>query len=253
MTGRLHDKVCVITGTGGSMGRAAALMFAREGAKVVGCEINAKTDQATLHAVHAAGGEMVSLCPCDLTQAASCSALVALAIESYGRVDVLYNNAAMAYFEWLNDIKPQTWFNTINEELNLIFLTTKAAWSALQARSGAIINVASVCGMIGFATHPAIAHSAAKGGVIAMTRQLAVEGRKFGIRANSLSPGVILTTQTVPLLQDKAWADPMLSKVMLGRLGKPEEIAAAALFLASDESSYVTGANLVVDGGMTAW
>jgi NAD(P)-dependent dehydrogenase (short-subunit alcohol dehydrogenase family) len=107
--------------------------------------------------------------------------------------------------------------------------------------------------MLGFATHPAIAHSAAKGGVIAMTRQLAVEGREFGIRANSLSPGVILTTQTVPLLKDKAWADPMLSKVMLGRLGNPEEIAAAALFLASDESSYVTGTNLVVDGGMTAW
>lgn len=253
MASRLQDKVCIITGTGGSMGRAAALLFASQGARVIGCDINAEKDAETVAAVRDAGGDMMSLSPCDLTKQESCEALVQYALDAHGRIDVLYNNAAMAYFAWMDDIANDVWYKTIDQELNLIFLLTRAAWPHLKKSGASIINVASVCGMISFVTHPAIAHSAAKGGVIAMTRQLALEGREHGIRANSISPGLVETTQTVSLLEDADWADPMLQKIMLRRFGKPEEIAAAAVFLASDESSYVTGANLPVDGGMTAW
>lgn len=235
------------------MGRAAALLFASQGAKVIGCDINADKDAETLALVRSQGGEMESLSPCDLTQQDACEKLVEFALSKHGRIDVLYNNAAMAYFAWMDDIQNDVWYKTIDQELNLIFLLTRAAWPHLKKSRASVINCASVCGMISFATHPAIAHSAAKGGVIAMTKQLALEGRVHGIRANSVSPGLVETTQTVPLLKDESWAGPMLDKIMMRRFGKPEEIAAAAAFLASDESSYITGVNLPVDGGMTAW
>lgn len=253
MTDRLKGKVCLITGTGGSMGRAAALMFARQGARIVGCDINLQADADTVAAVHNSDNEMVSLAPCDLTRESDCQALVDLAISTYGRIDVLYNNAAMAYFEALDDIQVESWTKTIDQELNLTFLMTKVAWPALKQSGGTIINVGSICGMLGFGTLPSLAHAAAKGGVIAMTRQLAAEGRIHGIRANSIAPGLTLTNQTVPLLADENLAGPLLGKIMLNRVAQPEEITAAALFLASDESSYITGVNLPVDGGMTAW
>ncbi|CAN0458732.1 unnamed protein product, partial [Phaeothamnion confervicola] len=209
--------------------------------------------QATLDEVQAAGGNMVSLHPCDLTQAPDCEALVKLALETHGRIDVLYNNAAMAYFEFMDDMQDATWYDTIDQELNLVYRLTRIAWPHLKQSGASIINIASVCGMIGFEVHPAAAHSAAKGAIIGLTHQLAVEGRHHGVRVNTISPGLIETNQSGPLLEDPAWAGPMLAKIMLNRLGKPEEVANAALFLASDESSYVTGANIVVDGGMTAW
>lgn len=153
----------------------------------------------------------------------------------------------------MDTMRDETWFDTIEQELNIVYRTTKAAWPHLKENGGSLINIASVCGMIGFEMHPAAAHSAAKGGIIGLTRQLAVEGRTSGVRVNTISPGLIETKQSAPLLKDRAWADPMLAKIMLGRMGKPEEVAAIALFLASDESSYITGANIVVDGGMTGW
>jgi NAD(P)-dependent dehydrogenase (short-subunit alcohol dehydrogenase family) len=253
MAGRLMDKVCIITGTGGSMGRAAALAFAREGARIVGCDINVATGAETVEAVQAIGGQMVSIQPCNLTDSLQCKALIDLAIESFGRIDVLYNNAAMAYFGWVDQISHEDWYKTMNEEINLVFLLTQAAWPHLQKHGASIINTASVAARIGFKLLPSIAHSTAKGAIVAMTRHLAMEGRLHGIRANSISPGVIETTQTRPLLKDKIWTEDMLGKTMLGRLGQPEEVAWVALFLASDESSFVTGADLVVDGGATAW
>ena len=253
MTGRLQDKVCVITGTGGSMGRAAALLFAREGARIVGCDINEKSGAETLEAVQAGGGEMVSRHPCDLTSSDECRALVDLAIERFGRIDVLYNNAAMAYFNWIEDISDDEWRRSLNEEVNLVFFLTRAAWPYLKQRGGTIVNTASASGQTTVRILGAMAHSTSKAGVIAMTRHMAMEGREFGIRANTISPGLTETNQTREQLENKEWADHMLGRVMLGRLAKPEEIAQAALFLASDESSYITGADLLVDGGMLAW
>lgn len=251
--GRLAGKVCIITGSGGSMGRAAALMFAREGAHVVGCDINPESGQAVADEVIAAGGSMVSMEPCDLTNKQDCEALVQLALESFGQIDVLYNNAAMAYFDWIEGMTDEMWYKTINEEIHLVWLLTKAVWPHLKANGGAIVNTASVSGHQTFRALPGIAHSTAKGGILAMTRHLALEGRNHSIRANSISPGVILTKQTEPLLNDPEWSQAMLGNIMLGRLGTPEEVAAVALFLASDEASYVTGTDIIVDGGVTIW
>jgi NAD(P)-dependent dehydrogenase (short-subunit alcohol dehydrogenase family) len=229
------------------------MAFAREGASVVGCGRNVAEAQATVEMVRGQGGTMVSLEPCQLTNPADCQALVDFAVRACGRIDVLFNNAAMAYFNWLEDITDEEWDRDRREEVDLVFFLTRAAWPHLKASHGVVVNTASLNGLMSFKTLGSLAHTTAKAGIIAMTRQLAMEGREYGIRANSISPGVIETNQTREQLKDPDWAGPMLGKTLLGRLGRPEEVANVALFLASDESSYVTGADIVVDGGMKVW
>ena len=253
MSNRLSGKVCIITGTSGGIGREAALTFAREGALVVGCDLQVDAAQATVEAVRAAGGTMVSLQPCQLTNPADCQALVDFAVRSCGRIDVVFNNAARAYFNWLEDITDEEWERDRLEEVDLVFFLTRAAWPHLKASHGVVVNTASLNALMSFKMLGSLAHTTAKAGIIAMTRQLAMEGREYRIRANSISPGVIETNQTREQLKDPDWAGPMLRKTLLGRLGRPEEVANVALFLASDESSYVTGADIVVDGGMKVW
>jgi NAD(P)-dependent dehydrogenase (short-subunit alcohol dehydrogenase family) len=133
MSKRLSGKVCIITGTGGSMGRAAALAFAPEGALVVGCGLHVDDAEATVEAVRAAGGTMVSLQPCDLSKPIDCQALVDFAVRTFGRIDVLFNNAAMAYFNWLEDISDEEWDRNRREEVDLVFYLTRAAWPYLKA------------------------------------------------------------------------------------------------------------------------
>jgi NAD(P)-dependent dehydrogenase (short-subunit alcohol dehydrogenase family) len=254
VAGRLRDKVCIVTGTGDGMGGAAALLFCAEGAKVVGCDINAQKAEATLREANKAGGQMVSLQPSDLTKQDQCDALVKLALDTYGGIDVVYNNAAMAYFGWMDQFTVEEFARTMNEELVIVFRLCKIVWPHLIARGGgSIINVASTSAKIAYKVLPGIAHTAAKGGVLAMTRQLAMEGGKHNIRANTVSPGLIETAQTRDFLKMPEFLGPMMDKLMLGRVGKPEEVARAVLFLASDESSFVTGADIAVDGGTTAW
>jgi NAD(P)-dependent dehydrogenase (short-subunit alcohol dehydrogenase family) len=253
MSERLLGKVCIITGTGGSIGREAASIFAREGALVVGCDVQVEAAQATVDAVLTAGGTMVSLQPCRLSQPADCQALVDFAMRSFSRIDVLFNNAAMAYFNWLEDITDDEWDRNRREEVDLVFYLTRAAWPHLKASRGIIVNTASLTALMSFKNLGSLAHTTAKAGIIGMTRQLAMEGRSHGIRANSISPGVIETNQTREQLKDPEWAGYMLGKTLLGRLGRPEEVARVALFLASDDSSYVTGVDIVVDGGMKVW
>jgi NAD(P)-dependent dehydrogenase (short-subunit alcohol dehydrogenase family) len=254
MTGRLKGKTCLITGTGGSIGRAAAEMFCAEGAEVVGSDINPEGAQETLRRAVESGDAFDSLHPLNLTDADSCDLLVKFTLEKYGKVDVLLNCGAMAYFEWMDKITADTWMRTINEELNLVFLLCKAAWPHLLSRRNAsIINIASISAHIALSFLPGIAHSAAKGGVLSMTRQLAMEGGKYRLRANSISPGVIASNQTMAFLNDPQNLAGVQQELMLNhRVGEPNDIAACALYLASDESSWVTGADFVVDGGMTA-
>jgi NAD(P)-dependent dehydrogenase (short-subunit alcohol dehydrogenase family) len=253
MSGRLSDKVCVITGTGGSIGRASALMFAREGALVVGCGQTVGSAAETVDLVHAAGGDIVSMQPCQLTEPADCQALVDLALNTYGRVDVVFNLAATSYFNWLEDITNDEWDHARRGEVDLVFYLTHAAWPHLKERGGVIVNMASLNALLSFKILPSLAHTTNKAGIIGMTRQLALEGRSYGIRANSISPGLIESNATLGQLEDPEWAREMVGKTLLGRLGRPDEVANVALFLACEESSYVTGVDIVVDGGMKVW
>jgi NAD(P)-dependent dehydrogenase (short-subunit alcohol dehydrogenase family) len=253
MAGRLEGKVCLVTGTGGSMGRATALVFAREGALVVGCDVVAGPAAETVDMVHAAGGQMVSLHPLQVNNPAECGRLVEFAISEFGRVDVLFNLAAKSHFSPLETFTDEEWDGARRDEVDLVFYLTRAAWPHLKASRGVVLNMASLNGSLGFKLLPALAHTTNKAAVIGMTRQLALEGSEHEIRVNSVSPGFIETNSTRGELKDVEFGQQMRDRSLLRRFGQADDIANAALYLVSDESSYVTGIDLVVDGGMKVW
>jgi len=252
MAGRLDAKVALITGTGGGQGRAAAELFCDEGARVVGCDLNADENARTVELVTARGGEMTAMAPVDLGDSPQARRWVAEAAAVHGRIDVLFNNAAAPRFAPIADLSDEDWHFTIRNELDLIFYVTQAAWPYLTAKGGAILNTASVQGLVGIASNGGLAHAATKAGVIGMTRQIAAEGAPHGVRANSISPGTVATPATARLSADKDLLASILAPLLVKRLGQPADIAALAVYLASDESSYITGANFTIDGGLTA-
>lgn len=253
--GRLAEKTVAITGTGSGQGQAAALLFAAEGARVFGCDLNPDRSLATELAVQTAGGWMrSSAAPVDLSQRSAVESWFDEIAQESVQLDVLYNNASRPKFAFMNDMTEERWNFTLANELTLIYTACRTAWPRFIAQGhGCVINTASTAGMVAFHDLGNLAHSAAKGGVIAMTRQLAAEGAPHGIRVNSISPGFIETQGTRRLTEDPTFKSQMLAKHMLPRLGTPDDIAYCALYLATDEASWVTGANFAIDGGQTAW
>lgn len=248
---RLTGKVVLITGIGGGMGRAAALRFAAEGAKVVGCDIAEPGLAETVELVRAAGGEITGHAPVNLADAAEAAAWIDRAAEVYGGFDVLYNNASHPKFGAIDELSIDDWNYVMNNELNLVFYASKAAWPHLKHRGGGVIvNVGSIAGTRGVEFMPQNAHGTAKAGVINLTQQLAVEGGPHHIRAVCVSPGFTVTPSTAWLVDSgpQPFKD-NIARIPLGRVGQPDDIVNAALFLASDEASWITGVNLVVDGG----
>jgi NAD(P)-dependent dehydrogenase (short-subunit alcohol dehydrogenase family) len=271
--GRLDGKIAIITGTAGGQGRSAAVLFAREGAKIVGCDVGegyyraeevtgvsetyrrwtAKSGPETLELVRAEGGEMISLEPCDLTTETDAQALARLALDTFGRIDILYNNAAKGEFAWFDEMPHEQFWQCMRQELDTVFLPTKAVWPHMVAQGGgAIINTASMSATKVYEALPCVAHMTVKSAVQGLTRHLAFEGAKHGIRVNSVAPGLIASPSTGPYLDDDSWRDAFLAESMIKRVGTPDDVAYAALFLASDEASFVTAANYAVDGGATA-
>jgi meso-butanediol dehydrogenase/(S,S)-butanediol dehydrogenase/diacetyl reductase len=250
--GRLAGKVALISGTAGAQGRAAAQIFTREGASVVACDINEKGASETERMVKGEGGEIVSFGPLDLSRRVDVQSWVDGALEAFGGIDILYNNASLPRFGAVAELSDEDWSFTLRNELDLVWYSCQAAWPHLVARGGgAIVNISSISAFVGMRSLPQVAHSSTKAAVIGLTRQLAAEGAAVNIRANVISPGAIAGPATDEMLAmgDVGPITPIVDHAAFRRPGRPEEIVYAALFLASDESSYVNGANLVVDGG----
>ncbi len=251
---RLKGKVAIVTGAGAGIGKGSALMFARHGAQVLGCDINAESAEKTLAEARREGLAYESFHPCDLTNPDDVQRLMDKCIEHYGRLDVLMNAGAWGAFKWIEEMDyVKDWKKTLECELDVVFLACKAAWPHLKKQGGSIINFASANAWVALEGSPALAHCAGKGGVLAMTRQLAMEGGPFKIRANTISPGMIVTAATAPVLEQPGFLDNVLKKKMIKRVGQPEDIGWLATFLASDESTWVTATDISVDGGATAW
>ena len=251
---KLAGKAALITGAGSGIGEAMALLFAREGAAVVVADYDAAGGEGTVDQVRAAGGTAFFV-RADVSQAADAERMVSAAVERYGRLDILCNNAGIAVAAVCHETSEADWDRTMAVDLKVVFLGCKYAIPhMLQRGSGVICNTSSVAGQVGVPNRAA--YCAAKAGVVGLTKSIAIDYAERGIRCNALLPGTvdspwigkILAQQADPEAQRKL----MEARQPIGRMGRPEEIAAAALFLCSDDGAFVTGAGLVVDGGLTA-
>ena len=251
--GRLDGRVAIITGGANGMGRAASVLFACEGAQVVVADIDEAGAHETLRAVKTAGGDGMVV-RVDVADAGEQQALVAAATDRFRGLHIFYNNAGILPADdgGVLDTSEATWQRVMDVNLKGVWLGCRAAVPAMLASGGgSIINVASFVAFMGAATAQ-IAYTSSKGGVLAMTREIAVEYARQGIRANALCPGPIDTPLLAELLADPVRRQRRLVHIPMGRLGRAEELASAALFLASDDSAFMTGSALIVDGGITA-
>lgn len=250
MGDRLAGKVSIITGASGGLGRVAAGIFAREGSTVVIADM---VDGADVVAEIEAAGGTAAYVLTNVTSDGSVAAMVEFTMARYGKLDVLYNNAGIAHGDddGVVNTDDAVWDLTLDINVTGVARCCKYGIPAmLQGGGGSIINVASFVAHVGAAT-PQIAYTASKGAVLSMTREIAAIHARQGIRCNALCPGPVLTPLLAKFLSDDAKRQRRLVHVPMGRFGEPHEIANAALFLASDESSFVTGSSLMVDGGIT--
>lgn len=243
---RLAGKVAIITGAASGIGRATAIRFAQEGAQIVAADINHAGGQATVKQIKNDGGQATFIAT-DVSQEADLQRMIELAITTYGGLDILHNNAYWTEAKIALETTLENWQRTLDVTLRSVFLASKLAIPHLRARGGGVIlNTASVHSIVGVQSYAA--YQAAKGGVLSLTRALALELAPE-IRVVAIMPGAIDTPALA--INDKSSIPALIASIPLKRLGRPEEIANLALFLASDEASYITGTGIVADGGYT--
>ncbi len=238
---RLQDKVALITGAGSGIGRAIALEFAREGAKVVVAEVDEAAGRAVVGELAGAGAD-ARYQPCDVTNETDVQAAVQAAADAFGRLDIMVNNAG---------VSQRDWDTTLAVNLSGVYYGCKHAAEAMAAQGGGvIINLASILGLVGMGGEDP--YVATKHGVVGLTRNFALAYARRAVRVNCLNPGFIETPMTRAIAETPAVRQQVEQQTPMGRWGRPEEIAKGAVFLASDDSSYMTGAPLIIDGGWTA-
>ncbi|WP_257351020.1 SDR family NAD(P)-dependent oxidoreductase [Pseudalkalibacillus decolorationis] len=251
---RLEEKVCIITGAGGGMGKTAAKMFAKEGGKIAVFELNEERGQETVDEIKKEGGD-ATFFQCNVTDEESVKQAVSRTVQQYGQIDVLYNNAGIMIEEdhSVIDTTVDVWNKVMDVNVKGIFLTSKYTIPEMQKRkSGSIINIASFVAHMGCSV-PQDAYTASKGAVVSLTKSLAIQFRPQGIRTNAICPGPIETPLLMEwLVKDEEAKKTRLSRQPSGRFGKPEDIVYCAMYLASGESDWTNGAILNVDGGITA-
>jgi NAD(P)-dependent dehydrogenase (short-subunit alcohol dehydrogenase family) len=252
--GRLKDRVAVITGGAGGIGRESAVLFASEGARgIVVADMNEKEGQITAKLIQDKGGKAVFL-RTDVSKAADCEAMIKLGEKTFGKVDILFNNAGIMHNDDDNAMttEEKVWDLTFSINVKGVFFGCKYGIPALKrAGGGSIINTASFVALMGAAT-PQLAYTSSKGAVLAMSRELAVIHARENIRVNALCPGPLRTELLMKFLNTEEKKNRRLVHLPMGRFGEAKEMANAALFLASNESSYMTGSQFLVDGGLTS-
>jgi len=249
----LKNKVAIITGGRQGMGRSHAIKLAEAGAKVVVVDISEEDCQRVVKEIEENGGEAMAV-KCDVSKKAEVEAMAKKTIDKFGKIDILVNNAGICQFKPFLELTEEEWDRTININLKGYFLCAQTcAKEMVKQKSGVIVNIASIAmGQVGVG-FPALAHyCASKGGIVAMTETMALELAPYNIRVNVIAPGAIDTPMVSATKQDQKTLEQTLARIPFHRMGKPEEVSNAVLFLASDASSYMTGATVVVDGGWLA-
>ncbi|MBG9985113.1 SDR family oxidoreductase [Aerococcaceae bacterium DSM 111022] len=244
----LENKVAIITGAGSGFGRATAELYAKEGAKVVVVDYNEETAQQTVAGIRENGGEAVAV-KADVSNESDVKHFIQTAIDTYGQIDILFNNAGIYAPGTVEDTSMDDWNRSLNVNITALFLASKYAMPYLKETKGNIINTASAGGIIGFPD--AISYATTKGAVISFTRAMAVDYAEASVRINAICPGTGITGMTKDLLEIEEVYQGFVAPIPMKRLGEASDVANAALFLGSDLSSYITGHALPVDGGWT--
>jgi 2-dehydro-3-deoxy-D-gluconate 5-dehydrogenase len=251
---RVDGKIAIVTGTGTGLGQASALALAQAGASVVMTELPPKlaAAEATARQATEEYGAKTLVAPLDLLQLDTIGALVDQAVEHFGRIDILVNNAGINIQRMALDVTEDDWDKVLDVNLKGLFFTSQAVARVMvrQGTGGKIVNIASQMGVVGYIKRAAYCSS--KAGVVNLSRVLAFEWAQYGIRVNCIGPTFVETPLTAPMFEDKAFRDDVLHRIPLGRLGKPEDVVGAVIYLASPASDMVTGHTLLVDGGWTA-
>lgn len=246
---RLKNKVAIITGGGTGIGKGIACTFAKEGAYVVICGRRKEPLEETVKNIKDAGGEAIYSIA-DVSSAAQIKEVVDTTLMKWGQIDILVNNAGIYIAHDVATMNEDEWDKVMSVDVKGVFLASKAVLPhMLKQENGKIINIASIAGLFGF--EQSAAYCAAKGAVVNLTREMALDYAQHGLYINAIAPGVIESDMTNPFLSDEQAKKAFLDKIPVGRIGRPEDIAYAALYLGSDESNYVVGQTLIVDGGWT--